>query len=574
MPMLKLAASIALAALSGLSQADVVPLPPAADLSTLPAWAQIQKPPTKRALVIGIGDYEHAAKLATPPFDGDMVEKTLKKLDPNFVITHPVGIETTRAGLLGEVKSFARTIQPGDLVFVFFSGHGLERYDINYVVPVDANLAKSGHEGFTYISLDWILEQTENAQAGITVVILDACRTDPFASANTNEDVLDSPTSAASATPNSADSNASATLVASSPASTSAVATSPSASAVSGLSEMAPPEGIMIAFAAAPGKPSYSLFRGDTPDKGSIFTRRLVALVSTVNKPLGTVFGAVGGDVYVLTDKKQKPFVNAFDGGEVLLMDNLNLETDERETWIRTVSDSAPDEQLSGLRLFVNLYPAGPYSAAARARIKELETAPLAATVVAQVTPSAPVVLSGALKTPPVMQAGVTTAVADHDVFLRAEPKPSLPKILGTIKKGEEVQVLASNVRPGWSKILLQDGTFGYVGSVTGHDPTVASGPLSVQVTGDQVPNVIQGPLGTQWSTAFRRASAIVHIDVGLSADTNIFRARQQAFLRALRIRAALIAQGAAIGRISMTLGGERVAVNTATVSVNGGATP
>ncbi|AFJ87742.1 peptidase C14, caspase catalytic subunit p20 [Burkholderia sp. KJ006] len=566
-----LVAGLMLTLLAGLSCADTVPVPLVPSLSRLPAWAQIQKPPVKRALVVGIGDYEYATKLSTPTFDAAMVATALKKIDANIVVTLLAQSETTRRSFLAAVQSFASSIQPGDVAFVFFSGHGLERYDVNYLVPMDAKIAASGHEGLTYVSLPWIIEQLQDAQAGISVVILDACRADPFA--GSRDDILSLPAVATSVAVSGTDSATS--VVATKFSSTSALSATPSSSVQprAGLSKMSAPQGFLIAYAAEPGKPSYSLFMGETPDKGSIFTRRFVALASKLNKPLEMVLGSVGDDVSSLTDQSQKPFLNASAAGEVLLMDNMNLEEDERETWIRTVMDSEPSDQLSELRLFLSMYPAGPYSAAARDRIKALEgTSSAPATVVTKALPATAIVLSGSLKTPSITQPNVSTAIAEHDVFLRATPVPLSSKILGVVRKGEEVRILQGVAREGWSKVLRQDGVVGFVGSILVHDTSPASSILSVEVEGDQLPDLVKGPQGDHWAQALGQTSSVVHVDVRLSSDPNTFKARQQAFLRALRIRAALISQGVDTGRISMTLGGGQAAANTATVSISQGA--
>ena len=321
--------------------------PPIPSVATLPSWAQAQKPPVKRALVIGIDQYQYAAKLTTPPFDADMVANTLQRLDPNFVVTLVSANEMTRRGLLEAISTFAKALQPGEVAFVFFSGHGLERNGVNYLVPANAQLAEPGREGFVYISLPYLIEQIQGAGAGVSVIILDACRVDPFAGADTEKDVLDPPAGPAAPEAIKPDSPP-GTPTAASP--DRPALASPTAPIAAGLKETQTPQGFIVAYAAEPGKSSYSLFRGETPDKGSIFTRRFVNYVATLNKPIESVFGVTGGDVYALTGNKQKPFVNEFDAGEVLLLSNDNLARDEQETWVRIVADSPPDHQLSGLQ--------------------------------------------------------------------------------------------------------------------------------------------------------------------------------------------------------------------------------
>ncbi len=551
------------------AEADVAALPPTPSIRTLPPWAQAQKPPVKRALVIGIDQYQYAGKLTTPSFDAAMVENTLKNLVPNFAVTRVLATQTTRAGLLEAIATFAKTFNPGEVAFVFFSGHGLERDGINYLVPADAKLADRGREGFVYISLPYLIEQIQNTGAGVSVIILDACRVDPFAGADPKSDVLDPP--AGPAAPMVTAPASSQTGPTAAPLDQPAPA-SPAVQITAGLREIKAPQGFIVAYAAEPGKPSYSLFRGDAADKGSIFTRRLLNYVAKLDKPIERVFGVTGGDVWALTGYKQKPFVNEFDAGEVLLLSNDNLEKDEQETWVRTVVDSPPDQQLSGLRVFLSLYPAGPYTAAARARIQQLEHASKPPAQLAQIDQPKVVHLSGALATPWVAQMNRTFAVASHDVNVRAAPYRSVPKVITSLKKGDEVQVLAAATRPGWAKVILNNGVVGYVGSVIAQ-PSPAPSALSVNVVGDDMSTAIDEFARGRWRDFLRQSSFAVRISVGAVADTNPWRARQVAYLRALRLRAALIAQGVSSSRITLALGSDSVATDTASVKLVRGAT-
>jgi uncharacterized caspase-like protein len=544
-------------------------------LTSLPPWAQVQTSPTKRALVIGIGDYLHVPPLKTPIFDASMVVAALSALDPNFIITRVPSTETTRGQLLDAISAFTSTLTPGDVAFVYFSGHGLERDGVNYLVPINAAVATPGREGFEYLSLTYVLEQIQEAKPGISVVILDACRADPFAGANTQDDELPPP--APSAAQNPAASGV-AVAVTDRPQS-GATAEVPAAlvageshapARATGLKEIDSPDGFLVAYAAEPGKPSYSLFQGDSPDKGSIFTRRLVNFLSTVNKPLFNVFGATEGDVYRLTGKKQKPYLNSFNAGEVLLAKNFYLEENEKESWIRTVLETPADQQISALRGFLDLYPVGPFSSAARKRIDELEQGASPAVLVASVTAAPPVVvMSGALKTLGVSQAAANLAIASRDVFVRAAPRASSSGVLGTLRKGDEVQVLAAAVRPGWAKIALPNGGIGYVGSVATPSPSAVSNERTLQLAGDEVPDtVLRGLIAPQAQDTPKQPLLVAHISSGPAADPNPWRARQIAFLRALRIRAALVAEGATSSRITMTFGDRRIQTDTSIVTI------
>jgi hypothetical protein len=574
-----------------------IELPPAPDLASLPPWAQVQKPPIKRALVIGIDQYQHVQQLKTPAYDASLVAHTLKDLDPNIAVTVVPPAAATRDGILDAIEAFAKTIGPGDVAFIYFSGHGVEKDEVNYLVPIDATVADPGREGFVYVSLPYLLEQIRKASPGITVIILDACREDPFSSSSPVDDELDPPAQSASVsasptaptpgansttTDNSSSGIAPAKVQPAPVASGAPVApVAPVASGAPvapvaiapgiGLVQMVAPSGFLVAYAAEPKKVSYSLFRGESPETGSIFTRRLVNLLATMTEPVRTVFDSTSGDVSRLTGARQTPFLDSANAGQVMLQKNIYYELNEQESWVRSVVGWPNDQQLPPLQHFVDLYPAGPFSGAARQRIAELQQNAVQAPILARVpvpAPPPPVVVSGALTTPPIVQASASVAIASHDLFVRAAPRAATPPVIATLKKGDRVQVLAANVRPGWAKVVLPEGNVGYVGSIA--TPSSAPQPevSSIKVVGDQLPDVTQGPFADQWRNALKQPTYAIRVTSGPAKDVNPWRARQLAFLRALRVRSALIGQGADGTRISVTLENALVPTDTTIVTL------
>src|SRR5450830_532104 len=511
-----------------------IPAPP-----PLPAWAQAQKPPAKKALVVGIDNYKFASTLTTPAFDAEMVATTLKTLDPEFDIRMVPANQRDRSGLLNAFEAFSASLTEGDVALVFYSGHGLERNGVNYLVPADAQLAEAGREGFEYISIDFLNGLLEKTHAGIVVLILDACRTDPFAGIATQSDLLDP---------------SEQLMVEAPPTPQVAPETLPqypvmAANEPVGLKGLDLPQGFIAVYAAAPGKPSYSLFKGETPAAGSIFTRRLLKFVTTINKSIDAVFNVTSGDVYMLTNARQKPFVSKFNGGEILLRANENLAKDEYETWARVASSPA-DQMMSQLTVFISLYPSGSYTAAARAKLRELNSGTAVASTFPVTNPPKDFVLSGALQTVPVQTLSLTMAVAQKNVFVRAGPVSGTSKIL-TLKRGEQIQVVDGAARPGWAKVLLPSGTIGYVGSVNAQPITAISSTLSVTVPGNDAvaaSNVIDDA----WRSA--AASSTLAINVSPAIEDNPWRSRQQAFLAGLRLRDTVVAKGVQPSNFTFTI--------------------
>ena len=76
----------------------------------------------KIALVIGIGDYKYNAKLKNSVNDADAMESTLKYI--GFIVTKKTN--ATHDEIEDAILSLKRSIQPGDMVLLYFAGHGIQ----------------------------------------------------------------------------------------------------------------------------------------------------------------------------------------------------------------------------------------------------------------------------------------------------------------------------------------------------------------------------------------------------------------------------------------------------------------
>lgn len=552
-------ASAALLGVINQSAAVVATTAPLPNRAQLPAWARETALPTKRALIIGIDQYQHAPPLKTPTFDAGLMADALKATDPNFIVHHVPKENTTRKGLLNELRSFAASIQPGEVVLLFYSGHGMERDSVNYLIPVEAGAPENGREGFQYLSLNYIVETLQAGQPGITVIILDACRADPFdndkSPANSDKELEPPLPAAASDTQeHTVPDKAPVPTTAPEPVASAPAATLPAVPRA-GLIPFNAPEGFLVAYAAEPGKQSYSMFKGDKPEAGSIFTRSLTPLLKKEKQPVDRVFTKAQGDVWRLTGQRQKPFMNSFAAGEILLMKNEWLEANEEETWIRLILETPEHDLPSMLRGFLDQYPAGVHALAARKRIAEFElTRPTPVTVsVAESVPIA-VTLAGALRMARFNTSATNLAVTNRDLNVRATPQPGSSRVIATLRQGSTLQVLSERVRPGWAKVALSDGTVGFVGSVETPRETAADSSVSLMLTGDDLPAWNDDRIPTTWWQALKDPSVEVLISGGRAKTLNQWAGKQIALLRALRVRSVLIARGASINKIRLRI--------------------
>jgi hypothetical protein len=136
---------------------------------------QVQR---KLALVVGNAKYAQSP-LTNPPNDVRAVSGELRKL--GFTVTELR--DATLQALDGATEAFAASLRPGDLAFFYYSGHGLQVKQENYLVPVDFRAASAADVPYKALSASLVRDRLEQSGARLRVMILDACRDNPYRSA-------------------------------------------------------------------------------------------------------------------------------------------------------------------------------------------------------------------------------------------------------------------------------------------------------------------------------------------------------------------------------------------------------
>jgi TolB-like protein/Flp pilus assembly protein TadD len=127
------------------------------------------------ALVIGNGDYPKGI-LANPGNDAKSMEKALKA----------IGFEVKRYENLKQkemaraIDDFGNRLKNYDVGLFFYAGHGVQSKGFNYLIPVNADLVTESDVEFNCVRADRVLGKMEDAKNNINVIILDACRDNPF----------------------------------------------------------------------------------------------------------------------------------------------------------------------------------------------------------------------------------------------------------------------------------------------------------------------------------------------------------------------------------------------------------
>lgn len=144
----------------------------------LPALAE-----TRVALVIGNAAYANATPLANPRNDARALADKLATMGFQVSLHEDLDGQSFRIAL-GE---FTEAALNADIAMVFFAGHAIEMAGQNYLIPVDAKMRSEATAQFETVGLEQVMESVRGARK-LGMVLLDACRNNPFATSMTRKD--------------------------------------------------------------------------------------------------------------------------------------------------------------------------------------------------------------------------------------------------------------------------------------------------------------------------------------------------------------------------------------------------
>ena len=259
-----LAAFAGVLALAGLAQADDRPL-------------------RGVALVIGQSEYTGTLpRLANPRDDATAIRKLLGELGFDVISA----FDDDRAKLADQLTQFEATAKDADVALVYYSGHGIEAGGVNYLVPTDADLSSPSKAGATLLPVTDLLDDLAKT-VPITIVLLDACRSDAFPAGT----MIQPP---GSAIPVAAQATGLGAL------------RGPTPIARPGVS--ADSLGMVIGFAASPGQPALD---GAPGEPNSPYAAALLKHLAAGGYSFGDVMTMVSEEVYLKTRAQQLPWVNS-----------------------------------------------------------------------------------------------------------------------------------------------------------------------------------------------------------------------------------------------------------------------
>lgn len=294
------------------------------------AWAE-----KRVALVIGNAAYTNVERLKNPANDATQIAAKLKSMGFNDVT---LKLDLDFAALRRTLAGFARDAAGADIALVYFAGHGIEVAGANYVIPVDAKLAHVDDVDFEAIPLDTVMRSLNRAKS-LKLVILDACRNNPFRSDMSGIGA--------------------------------------NRSVGRGLARVSPPGGdTLVAYAA-----KENTVADDGDGEHSPYAAALIRHIATPGLDVRLLFGRVRDDVLRTTGGRQEPFTyGSLPGKELMLAKgdanstkpglspgNAQPTIDREALFWSSVKDSN-DPKL--FEAYLKAYPSGQFALLAKAKLE------------------------------------------------------------------------------------------------------------------------------------------------------------------------------------------------------------
>ena len=143
----------------------------------------LRGPEQRVALVIGNAHYKNAPELANPDNDATAMAQFLNKA--GFEVTS--AIDLTQNDMIRVVQDFSSKVAargPNSVAMVYYAGHGVQLAGENYLVPVDANVSTPNDLTSNSLRLVDLMATLESIPSRLRIVLLDACRNNPFPAIN------------------------------------------------------------------------------------------------------------------------------------------------------------------------------------------------------------------------------------------------------------------------------------------------------------------------------------------------------------------------------------------------------
>lgn len=208
----------------------------------------------RQALVIGNADYV-SSPLRNPVNDAQDMSRALRNLGFDVTLLTNVSQRQMEEG----INAFGQKLRDSTVALFYYAGHGIQIDGANYLVPVDAKVQSEGDVKYEAVNAGRVLSKMEDMGSRVNIVILDACRDNPFARMFR--------------------------------------------SSAKGLARMDAPAGSLIAYSTSPGSVAV-----DGQGRNGLYTKHLLKYIQESGLPVSEVFMRTRVDVANETGRKQIPW--------------------------------------------------------------------------------------------------------------------------------------------------------------------------------------------------------------------------------------------------------------------------
>ena len=290
----------------------------------------------RHALIIGNADYDKSiGALKNPGNDAASMTRSLQQKGFDVTFLKNAG----KRQMEQEFRAFARKLRTDAVGLFFFAGHAIEVDGENYLIPIGAHIEDEVDAKYEAVSVARLLDNMDSAGNGLNLVILDACRNNPFSRRFR--------------------------------------------SASRGLRMMSPPSGTMILYATEPGNVA-----ADGEGNNGVFTHHLLRSIEKSGLSVEEAFKQTALAVKQETRGKQIPWYEGIILGQfsfvpsrqvsvvqqsptpVAALPSAVVTTQSQEIVFWQSVESRPT--LAGYEAYLATYPGGVFSALAQARVSEL----------------------------------------------------------------------------------------------------------------------------------------------------------------------------------------------------------
>jgi uncharacterized caspase-like protein len=336
----------------------------------------------------------------------------------------------TREHMFSAIREFGSRLREGDIALFFYAGHAIQLRDRNYLIPVDAKVKQEDDVSFYSLDVVEVLQRMDRARTRANLLILDACRDNPFA-------------------------------------------TSVRLSAV-GLAQMNAPPGTLIAYATAPGHVAQ-----DGVGRNGTYTKHLLRHMNTPEVPVELVLKRVREGVIRETRGQQVPWDSSSLRSDVVLAGDAQTGASQPAVQVPVAGAPSSDARLSLEKTFwesikdsrdpkefeayLSQFPEGVFALLARTRLENLRPArpAHASSTAASVEPSAAATASTpfASQNSGTAPAGAPAADASTSATTLANARSTVPA-LGGDKNSKDASPGSASFDPGaFAPITLSDGS-------------------------------------------------------------------------------------------------------------------